>query len=167
MDQSTLFVMAAAAVVSALAIVLQAFFMFALYRSAKATKEQVEVLVDRSERVFDQARQTLDQNRKNIAEITSKANLVLDTTQAQLNKIDEVLSEASSRAKVQMDRIELVVDDTIGRVQETVALLHQGILRPLREANGVILGVRAAVGYLLRGGRSGVERATHDEEMFI
>jgi hypothetical protein len=167
MDQSTLYVMAAAVVVSALAIVLQAVLMFGLYRSAKATKEQVEVLVERSEGVLDQARQTLDQSRKNITEITAKANGVLDTTQAQLNKIDQVLTEATSRAKVQMDRVELVVDDTIGRVQETVALLHTGILKPLKEANGVILGVRAAINYLLRGGRSGVERATHDEEMFI
>jgi len=145
----------------------QAGLMFALYRSAKATKEQITLLTAHAESVFDEARVTLAQSRKQLTEVTGKANRILDTTQAQLSKIDEVLNEATTRAKVQMDRIELVMDDTISRVQETVALLHTGILRPLREANGLVVGVRAAIRYLLRGGRAGVERATHDDEMFI
>ena len=64
MDQSTIsWVVAAAVVVSALAIVLQAILMFALYRSAQATREQVTLLVIRSESVLDQARQTLEVTR--------------------------------------------------------------------------------------------------------
>jgi ABC-type transporter Mla subunit MlaD len=138
-----------------------------LYRSAKATKEQITLLSARAETVLDQARETLDQSRKQLTEVATKTNEILDATRAQLTRIDDVLSDATMRARVQMDRIELVLDDTISRVQETVALVHNGILKPLREANGIILGVRAAISYLLRGGRSGVTRATHDEEMFI
>ena len=81
--------------------------------------------------------------------------------------VEEVVSDATSRAKVQMDRVELVLDDTLSRAHETVALLHSGIMRPLREINGVTAGLRAALQFLSRGNRPSVAQATSDEEMFI
>ena len=92
---------------------------------------------------------------------------MLDTTQKQLVRVDDVLGEATSRAKVQMERVELVLDDTISRVHGTVMELNNGILRPLRELNGLALGIRAAFQHLVRGGRPNVAQATSDEEMFI
>ncbi len=51
-----------------------------------------------------------------------------DSTRNQLAMVEEVVSDATSRAKVQMDRVELVLDDTLSRAHETVALLHSGIM---------------------------------------
>jgi hypothetical protein len=59
------------------------------------------------------------------------------------------------------------LDDTLSRTHETVALLHDGIMKPLREVNGIAAGVRAALGAMARGNRPTVDRATSDEEMFI
>jgi hypothetical protein len=73
----------------------------------------------------------------------------------------------TSRLKVQMERIELVLDDSMSRVHETVAIVHDGIMKPLREVTGVASGIRAAVAHLIRGGRPSVAQATSDEEMFI
>jgi hypothetical protein len=61
----------------------------------------------------------------------------------------------------------MVLDDSIGRVHETVTVLHDGILRPLREVNGIVAGLRAGIGYLLGNRRPSVAQATHDDEMFI
>jgi hypothetical protein len=66
-----------------------------------------------------------------------------------------------------MDRIEMVMDDTVNRFQETTTLLQNSIVRPLKQINAVSAGIRAAVSYLAGSRRSTVERATHDEEMFI
>ena len=53
------------------------------------------------------------------------------------------------------------------RTQETVALVHQGILKPLRGHQRRGGGrPRAALQFLLRGGRPSPDRATVDEEMF-
>lgn len=81
--------------------------------------------------------------------------------------VEEVVGDAAVRAKVQMERVELVLDDTLSRAHETVAVFHDGIMRPLREVSAVAVGIRAAVGALARGDRPTVDRATSDEEMFI
>ena len=92
---------------------------------------------------------------------------MLDSTKKQVDRTDEFLTDATERAKVQLDRLEIVLDDSIGRIHETVIVLNQGILKPLRELNGISVGIRTALGYLLRGGRPSVDKATTDEEMFI
>ena len=61
----------------------------------------------------------------------------------------------------------MVLDDAMSRVQQTVGLVHGGIMKPIREINGVAAGVRAAIQYFTRGGRPNPDRATADEEMFI
>jgi hypothetical protein len=46
-------------------------------------------------------------------------------------------------------------------------LVHSGVMRPLREIQGITAGVRAALAFLAKGGRANVNQITHDEEMFI
>ena len=58
-------------------------------------------------------------------------------------------------------------DITVERVQETTAAVQHTILKPVREVNGVVSGVRAAISVLARGNRASVDHATQDEEMFI
>ena len=65
-----------------------------------------------------------------------------------------------------MESVELVLDDTFNRAHETVAVVHDGIMRPLRELNGIAAGVRAALVPWPRQ-PSQVDQATSDEEMFI
>ena len=60
-----------------------------------------------------------------------------------------------------------MVADTVEKVQETTAAVQHTILKPVREVNGVVSGVRAAISVLARGNRASVDHATHDEEMFI
>jgi hypothetical protein len=88
-------------------------------------------------------------------------------TKQQLTKVDELLTDASTRAKVQMERAEMVMDDTMTRVQETVSVVQRGVLRPVREVHGIVAGVRMAILHLTRGSRPTVDHATSDEEMFI
>jgi len=81
-------------------------------------------------------------------------------------RVDEVMEDATARARIQLDRAEMVIDDTMNRAQQTVALVHSGIMKPLREIQGVSAGVKAALNFLTRGRNSPVH-ATADEEMFI
>jgi hypothetical protein len=120
------------------------------------------------------AQATVEKSGRQITEITTRANAILesskdilDSTKRQLAIVEEVVGDAAVRARVQMERVELVLDDTLSRAHETVAVVHDGIMRPLREVNGIAAGVRAALGALARGNRPTVDRATSDEEMFI
>jgi hypothetical protein len=168
MDQTTLlYVMTAFVIISAIALSIQAGMLVAVNKKTKELQDKITPLVPQVESLVETTKATVEMSRKQIAEITSRATDVLDSTRNQLAMVEEVVSDATARAKVQMDRVELVLDDTLSRAHETVALLHTGIMRPLREINGVTAGIRAALEFLSRGNRPSVAQATSDEEMFI
>jgi len=145
----------------------QAIALVQLSRRAKAIQDQLAAFTPRAEAVLVSAKDTLEQSRKQIAEVTSKANEILDTTRTQLHRVEELLTDVTSRAKVQMDHVEMVMDDTLGRVHETIASVHTGVMKPLKEINGISKGIQAAISHMLKGGRPTPAQATHDEEMFI
>lgn len=162
-----LWVIAAFVIVSALALCVQAGFLYGTYKSARAVEKKVVPLMPQVESLVETTRATVEQSRKQIVDITTKTNEILDSTKRQLVKIEEVVTDGTSRAKVQMERVEMVLDDTMSRAQETVAVFHNGIMRPLREINGIVVGIKTAFEFLARGNRRSVAQATSDEEMFI
>jgi hypothetical protein len=175
MSQETLiYVMTAAVGVSAAAIVIQLILLFGMFFSVRETKkkflelsERVEPLIDTSRSVLDSSRILLDQTRKQIGEITAKTNQLLSTAQTQMNRVDEFLGDAAARSKAQLEHAELVVDDALNRVQETSAMLQTGVLKPLRQINGLAVGIQAAIEFLVNRRRTTPEHATQEDEMFI
>ena len=166
MDQNLLIVIAVFVFVAAVALCVQAGLLFGIYRSARSMEEKVSPLLPKVDALVETSRVAVEDSRKQIHEITVKTNDILDVTRKQLARVDEVLEDAAGRARVQLDRAEMVLDDTMNRAHETVAMVHNGIMKPLREIQGVSAGLKAALNYLMRG-RNGPVHATADEEMFI
>jgi len=127
-----------------------------IYKSSRSLKESVERLTPQVEGLVKTSRAAID-----------KTNEILEIAKRQFAEVDVLLKDASMRARTQMDRAELILDDTMNRASETVAMVHGGIVRPLKEINGLAVGMRAAIQYFFRGGRPSPDRATADEEMFI
>jgi Skp family chaperone for outer membrane proteins len=167
MELPLLIVMAVFTGVAAIAMVVQAAMMYGVSKSARAVSERVAQLAPKVESLAETSRAAIDEGRASMAEITSRTKEILDTTQRQLNRVDRVLEDVEERARIQFDRAEAVVDDAVNRAQQTVAIVHGGIMKPIREINGVAAGVRAAIHYFMRGGRPTPDRVTVDEEMFI
>jgi ABC-type transporter Mla subunit MlaD len=156
--------------IAAVAIILQAAILFAVYRAVLSMQKavadaipKVESLVERADAVLpkvdalvESTKATVDESRK-----------LVESANAQLAKVDEVVTDVISRARIQMNRVEMVLDDTLDTAQQTVNVVSRGVLRPLREIQGLAAGIQAAFGYLARSGRPSVDRATSDEEMFI
>lgn len=162
-----LYVMTAFVIISAIALCVQAGMLAGIYKTTKALQEKIDPLLPKVEDLVTKATSTVEQSGKQITEITARTNDILDSTKRQLAIVEEVVGDAAVRAKVQMERVELVLDDTLSRAHETVAVVHDGIMRPLREVNGIAAGIRAAFAAVARGNRPTVDRATSDEEMFI
>ena len=169
-----LYIMTGFVSISAVALCIQAALLFGIYKASKAMQEQSAALMPQARSILTKAELTLDQSRHSVAELTGKfveitetANQMMHMGKAQLVKLDSVITDASDRALVQLERAEMVVDDTVTRVHESVAAVHNGIMRPIREVQGVATGVRTAVSVFLRGGRPSVAQATQDDEMFI
>jgi len=166
-NQTLLYIMTAFVVLACLSMMGQAIAMIGLYRKVKEIQERAVPLIPRAEQVLENARLTLEQSRTQIQEISVKTHQILDTTRTQLTRVDEVVADASVRAKVQLERAQVMVDDTMSRVHETVAMVHGGVVKPLREINGLVSGVRAGFSALAKKPRDPGATVTQDEEMFI
>lgn len=167
--------------VAAVALLVQAAMLVGLFVAARKMQQQVSAFTPQIQGVLSTAQatlasaqatlasaeETITQTRQQVLAATTKANNVMDMAKVQMEKVDVLLSDATSRAKVQMEKVELAVDDTVSRVHESVSLVHNGIVKPLREINGITTGIRAAFQHLLTGRRPSVDQATQDEEMFI
>ena len=162
-----LYIMTAFVIISAIALLIQAGMLAGMYKTVKQLQQTINPLVPKVDSLVETTKTTVEQSRGQITEVTTRANEILDSTKRQLAIVEDVVTDAAARAKVQIERVELVLDDTLSRAHETVAELHNGILRPLRELSGVAAGIRAAVQFMGRGNRPTPDRATSDEEMFI
>ena len=165
--QTLLIIIAVFVAVAAIAMVVQAGMMFGVYKSARAIEERVAKLTPKLESLTETSRAAIDEGRASMKQITDRTTEILDTTQRQLNRVDAVLADATERVRVQFDRAEMVMDDAMSRAQDTVAVVHGGIMKPIREINAVAAGLRAAIRVFMRGGRPNPDQVTADEEMFI
>ncbi len=167
-DNSTLLIILIIFVaLSAIAMLIQAGTLLGLFLVARKMQEKVMPMIPEIEAVVGITKRTVERVEKHVEKIGDSSVEILGATKQQLAKVDELLSDASIRAKVQMERAEMVLDDTMTRVQQTVSIVQSGVLRPVREVHGVLSGIRTALAYLGRGGRPTVDHATSDEEMFI
>jgi hypothetical protein len=168
MDEHTLLlVLTAFVAVAAISLFAQAVAFVGLLFVARSVRTKVFGVWPEIESIIGTSRRSVDRAEGHIASIGASSVAILEVTKQQLVKVDELLSDASTRAKVQMERAEMVMDDTMTRVQETVSVVQRGVLRPVREVHSILAGVRTALAHLSRGARPTVDHVTSDEEMFI
>jgi len=165
-EHSLLTVMTVFVIVAAIALLIQAGMLVGIFRASRGLQQNVQRLTPKIEGVLEVSKQTIEDSRKQVADITSKTSEILETTRKQVQRIDEFLDDATARARVQMDRAEMVLDDAMVRTQRTVAVVEGGILKPIMQVQGVAAGIKTALTFLLRG-RPNPEDAHSDEEMFI
>jgi methyl-accepting chemotaxis protein len=161
-------VIAAAVMVTCMAFLLQAGVVLSLYRIARQIQAKVAPLVDRTEPILNSTRQILEESRPRISEISVQAVEIAKTVRAQTDRIGEVLAESADRAKTRIEQIDKTVDQTVEQVEHMGGAVKIAVMKPVREVNGLVAGLKAAVSSYAAGGRrSSVDHATQDEEMFI
>ncbi len=167
MDQQTLLtVMTVFVAVAAIAMIIQVGFLFGIYKAARGMNDSVQKLMPKVESLLETSRHTIEESRKQIFEITTKTTEILDTTKQQLVRVDALLADASTRFRVQMDRAEMVIDDAMNRAQSTVAMVHNGVVKPIQQIQALAAGIKTAINVFAKG-RPNPTNVTADEEMFI
>jgi hypothetical protein len=169
MENQTIFlaVIAVFVAVSAAALIFQAAMLYGTYKAAQELRDRIIPLTVKVDALVEVSRTTIDEARVKMVEIANRTNQILNVAKVQMDTVEEVLEDASLRTRRQMRNAEIVVEDALARAQETVAIVHKGILTPLRGINGVAAGVRAALYFLMRGTRPSPDQVNVDEEMFI
>ena len=169
MDNQTIFLalIAVFVAVSAAALIFQAAMLYGTYKASRELRDRIVPLTVKVDALVETSRTTVDEARIRMGEIATRTNQILDVAKQQMETVEEVLEDASLRTRRQLRNAEIVVEDALARAQETVELVHKGILTPIRGINGVAAGVRAALVFLMRGTRPSPDQVTVDEEMFI
>ncbi len=126
------------------------------------------------EPVLGAARELLAEGKERLTAVSANLNTlssnlaeISNLTKSQLNRLDGILSEVSERARLQLVRLDQLVANTVGRIEEATETIQRNVLAPIREISALLAGVRTALDVLFRRHKSAVERATHDEELFI
>lgn len=179
MDQQT--IQTIFVIVAAVALLIQAAMLVVLGVVAAQLAAKIKPLIPEVQNILGLTRRTIgtvethidkagvhiDKIGEKVDQIGTNSITLLNMTKEQLTKVDGLLTDATARARVQMDRAELVIDDSMSQIHHTVTTVNSTVLRPVREIHGILSGFRATLAHLARSGRPTVDHATSDEEMFI
>ena len=145
-----------------------------LFRALALMKKKVDDIVDETAPVVSSMRQLLNENSPKIARIVAaseetaaNAREISVVAKEQAYRFAEVGRDITDRAKVQVARVDAVVDETVDQVQHLGVNVRSAVMKPVSEVAGVLAGIRAGVSAFSNGHRPNVARATQDEEMFI
>ena len=130
--------------------------------SSKLTA-QMDILSVHTEAFLTLAKDTADKINAMQANVTAISKVVHN----RVVEADAFLTEATDVARLQIARLQDVVDTASYRIEETIAALQAAILAPVSEVQAVIRGIRTGLDVLFGWRRSGSRRSHEDEEMFI
>jgi hypothetical protein len=189
MDQgSTLNLLVVAIAILSVTALIQCAFLIGLLIGARRLFRMLEQVQQKIEPVLAAARASMEEARSEIHEvagnvkeatvhlnaltaragsIAEKAEEIVDLGRLQVVRVNDLMEDVVDRVRSQLDRAETVAAHTLDRYDEVTDTLYRGLLRPLREINGILAGLNTAVAYLFRNKRTNVSEATQDDEMFI
>jgi hypothetical protein len=175
-------VVAVGVLLACLASVLQAVVLAGIYRAGKeaqkAGKEaQIKLapMVDRFEGLLTTfnnfltaSGRLLEENRPRIGDITAETLVIVKNAREHVERIGELIDDTNGRARARIAQIDQTLEHTVEQVDHASEAVKTAVLKPVKEVNGLVAGVKAALNTYAQGGnRNSPEHATQDEEMFI
>jgi methyl-accepting chemotaxis protein len=126
-----------------------------------------EPVIDTVKRIASESEPRISAISDNAVRISANARDISETAKDQAHRFAEVGRDVADRAKAQVARVDAVVDETVEHVHHAGDNMKAAVRRPMREAEAVLAGVKAAVNTLKDGRRMTINHIVQDEEMFI
>jgi len=158
---------------TAVAVVVQAGILVALYVAVRKTTARMEALATE---VTSKALPTLETAQSMLIELRPKietlaTNAAESTTilRVQLGRMDAALSDILDRTRLQVIRADELLNRTMDKVEDTTEIVHKTVVSPLRHVSGLVnavtTGVETFFGQKRRHPRNGM--GVPQDEMFI
>jgi len=136
--------------------------------TAGATADRLKAVAERADKVLVSAARVLDETRPQMVALSREMVEISKSGREQVERIGDLLHEASTKAKERLEQIDHTVESTIEQVGQASDSMKRAVMKPVRGVNGIAAGISAAVSTLMKGSRrSSVDTAIQDEEMFI
>src|SRR5947209_16703714 len=159
-------------IVAAVAIVLQAGLLMAMFFQTRRTMDRMERftsdLESRLTPILSRVQFFLEDTQPKISEMVADAAHVVYLARAQAQKVDRVFTEAADRLRGQLVRADRILTGALETVETAGAKFTSNVWKPVQRASALMQGIKVGID-LLRSGR-GARRAAEaeqEEELFI
>lgn len=100
---------------------------------------------------------------RRLSRLTDKVERDLQPIFGHLDSIGREASRAAVLATRQVERVDFLFSDVLGRVEQTMDGVQKAVAAPARQASALVLGLRAALS-VLRDARPARSRSRGDDE---
>jgi len=149
------------------AFVVQTIVVLAMFRVIQGLQNRLMPMVEALTPLMTTVRRLVDENAPKFSQMATEANEISKSLHQQVDRLSEVVKDASDRARAQVARIDGAVDETVEQVQHASETMRHAMLKPVKQVDGIMHGILAALSVVTQGRRESVDHATQDEEMFI
>jgi uncharacterized protein HemX len=158
---------------TAVAVVIQAGILVALFFAVRKTTGRVEALANdvttKALPAIDTAQQMLVTLRPRVEDIVANVEQSARMARGQIERLDATVSDIVDRTRLQVIRADELVNRTMDRVEETTDMVHRTVVSPIRQLSGLMHGLSTGLEFFLgrkrRQSRDGV--GVPQDELFI
>lgn len=158
----------------AASLLVQSLALFGIYKSIRSLAARIEVVSLSLVKNVDALSEKVEQLLAAIKGMADGMHLLQENltsasaiVQKRVADLDSFLAEITDAARLQVVRIQDVVDTASRRVEETIEVLQNSVLAPVSEVNAIVRGIKVGLDVLLRKRKSPSSSTSQDEEMFI
>ncbi len=158
----------------AIAVLIQTLLFFGIYRSIRQLtswmddfRKDVLRNVDIISGKVDEGLATIKGIAEGIKPIQEKMAATTDIVHKRVTELDAFLAEATSIARLQILRVQDVIESASQKVEQTLELLRRGVVTPLTEINAISRAIKVGLDVLFRRRKNPSSASPQDEEMFI
>jgi methyl-accepting chemotaxis protein len=146
------------------AVVLQAVILFGIYQLTRRVAGQVESTLGQLAELTPPLK-TVTENLKTVsADVVEIGSSARD----QFHRIEDMIGDTNQTLQDQLEKVDRMSREVTARVNETVDVVQDSIIRPVREVGALARGVTKGFELLMnRRDRHAVDKAQQDEELFI
>jgi hypothetical protein len=162
-------------IVTAVAIVLQAVILVALFLQLRRTAARIEeTIADFNTRVtpiISRVQIMVEDVTPRISGLVADASELTRLARGQAQKVDRILTETMERLRLQLIHVDQILTGAMEAVEETGSRLRETVWGPVVKASALIRGIQTGIEFFrtARQGRQSVEQPSEpqDEGMFI
>jgi len=173
-EETFRWVVTGAVAIATLCIVVMAVVALVMYKVIAKVQAKVDSIITAAEPIIATVKRISDDAAPKIAHITERGREIVanakdmsDVAKEQAHRWGDVGKDLADRTQAQVARADAAVDETIDQVHHAGHQVKAAVLKPVREAGGVLAGIRAAVSTYGNSRRPSIDHITQDEEMFI
>src|ERR1039458_6497188 len=144
-DVTFQWVVAGGVVLAALCFLVLAITMLVLLRTLNKLRETIEPLADKTGPILDLVHSSATELLPKLLAVSADAVELSKSAREQVNRLGELLTDFAEKAKAQVARFDGAVEQTMGSVQHAGESVKDAVLRPVREVNGVVAGIKTAI----------------------